>query len=532
MNKHVLTFDVGTTGLKTCIYTYRKGLTLSASTSKTYPLTILEGGKVEQNPDMWWQAIKDTIPIVLKKANVPKTDIGAIAFCSQMQGLVLCDDKGQALRPAMSYLDTRAEEQKKRFMTAGPQVADIRVDVLRGLWVNGAVPASVKDPIWKYLWVKENEPDLFSKVKYWLDVKEYLIFRLTGKAIMTTDTAFTTFLYDTRPGRYQWDNTLIRKYKINKEHLPPVVETSACVGQVKTDILNELDLSGEIQVFGSGGDACLIGLGAGSVDPGDTHVYTGTSGWVSTYSDSRKLDINAMIASVPASKLGYFNFFAEQETAGKCLEWVRDHLALDEIDLYLDTKTVVDDPETIYDNLFDFLVEEISKVPPGSHGVIFTPWLHGNRSPVEDPNSRGIFFNLSLDTGKRAMIRAVVEGIIFNERWLLESIEKTTKTNKVIRYVGGGAQNAYIGQMMADILQRPIEIPEHPQYAGTTGAAIVAAVGLGLITDIDKAARALKVSNRFEPDPQLAKAYDKNYEVFKKLYVANKKFFKILNHKT
>lgn len=163
----------------------------------------------------------------------------------------------------------------------------------------------------------------------------------------------------------------------------------------------DLGLPEGIPVMAGGGDASRIGIGAGSVRPGDTHVYTGASGWVSTLVKKRTLDLSAMIASVPAVRQGYFNYFAEQETAGKCLEWVKDHLALDEIHLFLNDKTIVDEPEAVYDSLYDFSVQSISTVPPGAGGVLFTPWLHGSRSPFEDPYARGVFFNLSLESGKR-----------------------------------------------------------------------------------------------------------------------------------
>jgi xylulokinase len=530
MNRLILTFDVGTTGLKTCLYAFENQPRLVAFAGSEYRLRIGDSGEAEQDAGQWWDALRDSTGRVLENAGLKDPRIHGIAFSSQMQGLVLVDDAGRALRPAMSYMDQRAGRIKEKVMGRGPGIAGVRLDLLvRGLRVNGGVPASVKDPIWKYLWVKENEPDVFSSIRYWLDVKEYLIFRMTGKAVMTTDSAFATFLYDTRPGREGWDKKLIRKYGVCGEHLPPVVPASQVAGSLMKSSAMDLGLPAGISVMASGGDASLIGIGAGSVRSGDTHVYTGTSGWVSTLVKKRTLDLSAMIASVPAVRQGYFNYFAEQETAGKCLEWVKDHLALDEIHLFLNDKTIVDEPEAVHDSLYDFLVQSISTVPPGADGVLFTPWLHGNRSPFEDPYARGMFFNLSLESGKRTMIRAVIEGIMFNQRWLLDSIERKISTNPTIRFVGGGAVNPFLGQMLSDILHRPVEIPEHPRLAGATGAAVVAAKGLGWIDSYEQVGEKIPIAHRFRPYEGYKSHYDKNYIVFKRLYRDNKKNYYRLN---
>lgn len=530
MDRYIITYDIGTTSTKTCLYSLSNGLELINSASVTYELDIKPGGIAEQNPQDWLDAMSVSTRKVLERSSVKPEEISGIAFCSQMQGLVLVDETGKPIRPAMSYMDNRASKQKENFMNRGPKIFDLRIDaILRGLRINGAVPASVKDPVWKYLWVKENSPEDFNKIDFWFDVKDYLIFALTGAAIMTPDSAFATFLYDTRSGNKRWDKGLIKKYDVNPDHLPEVIHATDIAGYTKEEIGEFLGLRAGIPVFGSGGDATLIALGSGAVNPGDTHVYTGTSGWVSTVVTKRIIDIDAMIASVPATQDGMYNYFAEQETAGKCLEWVKDHLALDEISLFLSQSTIMDDPQRIHDSLYDYLVEVISKREAGSGGVLFTPWLHGNRSPFEDPTARGIFFNLSLDTGKADMIRSVVEGIIYNQFWLLKSIEKSVKTNSVLRFVGGGAQNRFISQMMADITGRVVEVPEHPQYVGAAGAAIVAALGLGWLKSYSEITTSIHIKDRVEPNNELNRIYSRYFSVFKKLYHSNKRHFHMLN---
>ncbi len=454
-NEYVIACDFGTTGIKTCLFSLENGVTLRAQAMRGYDLTIGEGGRAEQDPDQWWNAMRETTREVLAETSVPAERVLGISFCSQMQGLVLVDKNGRHLRPSMSYMDQRAVEQKRRGIEHGIQVSGINVfKLVPWLRSAGGLAASVKDPLWKYHWVRDNEPDIFARVHKWLDVKEYLIARATGKFVMTRDSAFATFLFDSRPGRFRWDKKLCKMLDVDYAHLPEVIRASDSAGEMLPEAAKELGLAPGTKVFGGGGDASLIGVGAGAVETGDTHIYIGTSGWVSTVTDRRVIDLNHMIASVVGAQDGLYNYFAEQETSGKCLEWVKNHLALDEIGIYLEKKQVTDHPEAVYKSLYEFLTATIAEVPPGSGGVIFTPWLHGNRCPFEDPDARGIFFNIGLNTGKRAMIRSVVEGICFHKRWMLEAQETKIRTSEIIRFVGGGALAPHTCQILADVTGR------------------------------------------------------------------------------
>ena len=241
------------------------------------------------------------------------------------------------------------------------------------------------------------------------------------------------------------------------------------------------------------------------------------------------VDTSHRIAAIVGAQPGKYNYFAELETAGKCLEWVKDHLALDEINIYLKKIDVVQSKESQYASLYDYMSEVIDTIPAGSGGVIFTPWLHGNRCPFEDPNARGIFFNISLETGKTELIRSVVEGVCFHIRWFLETQEKKVKTSKIIRLVGGGALSDVTCQILADCTGRIIETIDSPQNAGAVGACALVAVGLGIIDDLSVAKKLILPSKRFEPNMGNKSIYDKNYEVFKRLYRSNKKNFALLN---
>ena len=528
---YVLAYDVGTTGVKTCLFGIERHITLLSSAQAGYGLYLLENGGAEQSPEEWWAAMCETTRSLFAGSEISPGQVAGISFCSQMQGLVLVDREGAPVRRAMSYMDQRAAAELKRGLAHGPQIAGANVGrLLRCLRATGAVPSSVKDPVWKYKWVQSNEPENFARTDKWLDVKEYLILRCTGQTVMTEDSAYATLLYDTRRGHEGWCYELCNLFGVKPEHLPPIIRSTDPVGGGLTaTAAAALGLRPGTPVFGGGGDASLIGVGAGASGIGSTHIYCGTSGWVSTVTDRQQVDVSAMIAAIVGAQRGRFNYFAEMETAGKCLEWVRDHLALDEIGIYLEKRDVAESPEAVYASLYDYLSETVERCPPGAGGVVFTPWLHGNRCPFEDPSAGGMFFNLRLDTGKTEMIRAVLEGICFHLRWMLECQAKKVPTSPVLRFVGGGALSPVTGQILSDITGRTVQVPASPQNTGAVGAAAVAGVGLGVIPGLDAVGELLPVERTYTPNPAHRSVYDRNYAVFRKLYAANKSLFRALN---
>jgi xylulokinase len=527
---YVVAYDIGTTGVKTCLFGIDRDIRMLAHANMGYGLYILENGGAEQDADEWWNAMCQTTRAVFAQTDVKPSEVAGISFCSQMQGLVLVDREGKALRRPMSYMDQRARREIKEGMACGVQIAGANVGkLIRSLRLTGAVSSSVKDPIWKYKWVENNEPEVFSRVYRWLDVKEYLICRCTGSFVMTDDSAFSTFLYDTRDGHRGWSRELCRMCGVNFDHLPELIKATDVAGRLSGRAAEELGLAEGTPVFGGGGDATLIGVGAGCTNVGQTHIYCGTSGWVSTVVDRRMVDISAMIASIVGAQEGKYNYFAEMETAGKCLEWVKDHLALDEIGVYLEKKNVTESQEAVYTSLYDYLTETVKRIQPGAGGVIFTPWLHGNRCPFEDPNSAGMFFNIKLETGKTELIRAVLEGVCYHLRWMLECQDKKIRTSDTLRFVGGGALSPVTCQILADITGRRVETVASPQNVGSVGAAAVMGVGLGIIDSLEAAGKFIPVTAAFEPDKAVKAAYDKNYTVFKKLWKANKDSYRILN---
>ena len=487
---------------------------------------------MEQNPDDWWAAIVKATRTVIQRSGIDPQEIQGMAFCAQMQGFVPVDKDGFALRNAMSYMDNRSTAQIRAGLYHGwPRISGWNAyKTLRSLQVTGGLSASVKDPVWKYRWMSDNEPELFASLHKWLDVKDYLVLRSTGAYSMGYDSANATFMFDTRPGRLGWHQEICNLFGVKLDHLPPVIAATDVAGRLTESASRELGLAAGTPVFGGGGDLSLISVGAGCFERNAIHVYTGTSGWVVATVDRRMTDIDALVASILGAIPGWYNYISEQETAGRCLSWVRDHLALDEIGIYLDRadgQRYSDKVQQVR-SLYEFLNQEVEKVPPGSNGVIFTPWLHGNRSPFEDPNARGMFFNIGLETGKRELIRAVLEGVAYHQRWMLETVEKKVPRQETLRFVGGGAQSTVWAQILSDVTGREIEVIENAQNAGTVGAAIVCAVGLGK-TDFQHAGQLIRVEKRFSPQGKNQVVYERNYQVYRQLYRQNRELFRQLN---
>ena len=539
MSKHVITYDIGTTGIKTCLIEIDQEIKILASATVGYNLYVddetgVKGG-AEQDTGEWWDAMCRTTKTVFDKApNVTKEQVEGISFCSAMQGLVLVDKEGNCIRRPMTYMDQRAREELKKGIAHGFKIAGAEVTkLLKYLRYTGAVSSSVKDPIWKYKWVEAHEPENFKKIYKWLDIKEYLILRASGEFVMTQDSAFATLLYDTRKGHEGWCKPICDMVGVNVDHMPEIKKSTEKVGEVTEKAAHELGLAPGTAVYGGGGDSSLIGVGAGAVEIGDTHIYSGTSGWVGTVVPEQLVDAGAMMAAIVGVNPKSYNYFGELETSNKCVGWVKDHLALDEIGVFLKKYgNAADSLEQVEFNMYDYLEEVIDSIPAGSNGVIFTPWLHGNRCPFEDPNSAGMFFNIRLETGKTELIRSVVEGICFHMRWMLERQEQKIskyQTTKSVRFCGGGALGETTCQILADILQRDVVVVESPQNIGAVGAAACIAVGMGIIPKMEDVKKLISIKKTYHPNLAHKDVYDKNFKVFQNLYKSNKENFAILN---
>lgn len=322
------------------------------------------------------------------------------------------------------------------------------------------------------------------------------------------DVAGATFLYDVKRGC--WSEELCRMTGVEMGHLPELCGSTDQVGRLLPQAAAELGLAEGTPVFAGGTDVSLCQVGGGCMEPGDVNVYSGTSGWVETTVDRLHTDIGNLIGTLPGADPAAYNYVAEVDTSGKCMEWVKDRIDL---------------PDMSYGELDAY----IRDVPAGSGGVIFSPWMNGNRCPFEDANARGMFFNLDLNVRGRDLVKAVIEGVCMHMRWLLEASETTFKTRPAVRFTGGSAISPVICQILADVLNRPVEAVENPRLVGAAGAAALMAVGFGLLPDIKDIKSMIRVHAVYQPNPQSVQVYDRMFPVFKGLYKNNKQAYAALN---
>lgn len=525
---YIVSVDVGTTVLKACLFEFDAFCSLVSEAEAKYELYSTNDGGSEQDHEAWWQALCRATGEVVAKSGIDPADVAGFSVCAQMLGLILPDRDGVPVRRPMNYLDQRAREQWRKGICSGFRLGGYNVrKTLTSLLLTKSAPLDVKDTLWRYKWVQENEPESFAKACKWVDVKDYLNGRCTGSFVTTEDVAYVTMLYENAHGKKNFSPRLLKLFGVREEHMPKVIRSTDVVGYLTPTAAAQMGLAAGTPVFGGGGDASCIPLGSGHTQPGTTHVYIGTSGWVSTVCKKQYMDPFNRIATIYGAEEGRFNYHAEMNTAGKCYEWVRNNIVMDGIGLYSNDSDGTSPGEDI--DLYDRLSRIVEQTPIGSGGVIFAPWLAGERCPISTSYPCGMYFNLSLETDKAALVRAVLEGICYHVRWMLERHEKKLPTSRSLRFVGGGALSPVVCQMLADITGKTVETVPWPQNAGAVGAAMIAAVGLGAIPDFDSANQYIPILCSYAPDPEAKAVYDQYYRVYKRLYPRNKKLFDSLH---
>lgn len=506
----VLAVDVGSTLLKCALY--RDDLSLAAEGGEQIPLHV-DGPRVEIDPRDWWRALARAVPRLLSSAGARAAEVDAVAFSSQMQGVVMVDRELSPLRRAIGYLDTRATGVFAREMCAGwPRVAGVNArKLLSSVRATNIAPGSPKDPLWKVRWLLQHEPELMARAHKWLDVKDWLVARCTGRACTTADSAHLSCLYTFEGEKSRYSEALCRMYGIDPRLLPEVVPGDAVAGALLPEAAAALGLAPGTPIIPGGGDVSCVGLGAGTVDEGDTHVYLGTSGWVGQVTHRKLLDTGRFIAALRTCLPGECLYLGELQTAGVCLGWARGLLA--------ERGASADEAA---------LADEAEGSPPGANGLLFAPWLHGSRSPNEDPHARGLFLNLSLEHRRSDMLRAVFEGVALHLAWILEGVEDRARVAPRLRFVGGGARSALWAQCLADAASRPVETVASPQLCGARGAALLGLAATRPGTDLKALARAIAPERTFFPDAGRAQLYRGRRALLARAHKANRPLFRAL----
>ncbi len=517
--KYILAFDHGTSGVKTAIASVY-GEILDFEFEKT-PLYLKENGGAEQDPDEWWQAILMTSTRLIDKELVPVDDIVAICCSSQWSGTVAVDSDGNHLMNAIIWMDSRGAPYIKKEFSGFLKISGYPIrDIIRWVRRTGGGPTlSGKDPIAHILFLRNEHPEIYDNTFKFLECKDFLNLKFTGKFAASYDSITLYWLTNTRNiNNIYYDKALMKRLRINRDNLPELKRAIDVLGTIKPEIADQIGINRDVKVIMGSPDLQSAVVGSGAVQDYQGHIYIGTSSWIICHVPYKKTDVFHNIASIPSAIPGKYFVANEQESAGACLNFLRDKI------FYVDDEKLIDNPKAF--KIFDKIVEN---VPAGSDTLIFTPWLYGERTPVEDHTLRGGFHNLSLNTNRDHMIRAVFEGVAYNSRWVLKYVEAFIKRElEPLNIIGGGAQSDIWCQIYADVLNRTIRQVKDPIQANARGAAFIASVALGYIT-FDEIPNLIQFSKIVKPNQEHTKIYNDLYQEFLEIYKNNKTMYRRLN---
>jgi len=480
----IIGLDIGTNSVKAMMLQDGKIL---GQISVGYSPDYLGDGRVEQDPAIWWDATRKAIRDI---TTAHPGQVAAISAAGQMHSSVFLDGDGNVIRNAMLWNDTRTTRQVVDITQAAGGEAELLKMVQNRALEGFTLP--------KILWLRENEAENFAKVSKVVMPKDYINYKLTGRIATDASDAAGTMLLDV-PSR-SWSRTLLAKLNLSADLFPEVLESVDTVGKVQPNLAAELGLNPDTLVIAGGADNSCAAIGNGVTQVGQTIVSIGTSGTVVTMLDKmpQATDITGDVHLFNYSSPGKFYAMGCMLCAGESLNWLRDIVQVSDFDE------------------FNTLAAQSA---PGAGGVVFLPYLFGERCPHPDPTAKGMFFGLSNTTTRADMVRSVMEGVAYNVRAMYDLVAHFTPITEI--YVtGGGAKSDIWGRIFANTLQRPINvlnIEEGPAF----GAALIAGVGAGIFTNFDAAkAQFLKTAKTYEPDGDTV--YQQRFETFMKLYEANK----------
>jgi xylulokinase len=508
--QYVLAIDLGTGGPKVAVVSSTGRIVAHAHEPVT--LHLLSGGGAEQDPHQWWTAICTASRRALAQAAVSDEDLIGVGCTAQWSGTVAVGADGAPLMRAIIWMDSRGNHAIRNVASGAVNVLgyDPR-KILRWVQVTGGAPGlSGKDPVSHILFIRDALPDIYERTVTFLEPVDYLNLKMTGRTCASFDSIAAHWVTDNRDvDRVAYDPRLLEVTGLERSKLPELVAPGTIVGALTGQAASDLGMPAGVPVAAGAGDVHSAVFGSGAVADFDAHLYIGTSSWISGHVPFKKTAPTSNVASIPAALAGKYVIVDEHETAGACLTFIRDNLGLA--------------PD------FEAMNALVDQAEPGSGRVLFTPWLNGERSPVDDHTLRGGFHNLSLSTTRAQMVRAVFEGVAFNSRWLLEAVEKfADRRLESLAFIGGGANSDQWAQIHADILDREIRQMADPVLANARGAGLMALLALGRLS-VDQIPAMVEVRRTFTPDRSNAVEYDLLFHEFVTLYKQTKGMFKRLN---
>jgi xylulokinase len=490
--------DVGTTGTRAVIVR-PDGHVVGAATGDHQPMRMAKPGWAEQDPEDWWQATIRAVRAALEAAGLKGTDIAAVGLSGQMHGVVLLDKTHAVVRPSLIWCDQRSQAQCDWITST------VGAERLIQLVSN---PALTGFSAPKILWVRDNEPRVFGRAAHFLLPKDFVRFRLTGEFATDVSDASGTLLFDVTNRR--WSREMLSALELDPKLLPRAYESPEITGEITRETAVLTGLAAGTPVVGGGGDQASSAVGNGIVLPGLTSATLGTSGVIFTYTDAPKLDPRGRIHTFCHAVPGKWHVMGVTQGAGLSLRWFRDNFGASE--LWYARHTDVDP--------YDLIIKQAEKIPPGSDGLLWLPYLMGERTPHLDAQARGMWFGLTAAHTRAHMIRSILEGVAFSLRDSLEIFKELEIPVKQIRASGGGSRSFLWREIQADIYGKEL-VTLRTSEGSALGAALLAGVGAKTYSSVQESAQqAIQVRESMSPRPDRVKIYDRYYQVYRNLYPA------------
>jgi xylulokinase len=497
MMRYILAHDVGTTGDKATLYD--EDGSLVKSTFVGYHTAFPRPGWVEQNPEDWWRALCGSTRELLQVTGVPPSDIAGVAFSGQMMGAVATDAQSRPLRDAIIWADQRAVAQVDR---VADRISPRDVYAVTGHRLSASYSAA------KMLWLKDFEPRTYDQTFKFLQAKDFLAARLAGVFVTDPSDASGTNLYDLTFG--SWSAEIVDAFGIDAAKLPDIHPSIEVAGEVQPSAARETGLRAGTPVVIGGGDGSCAAAGAGVIDAGQAYNVIGSSSWIGLATPKPILDPEMRTFTWAHVVPGMFSPCGTMQAAGTSYQWARDQLAQSEQSVARSLGLPV----------YELMNQEIQQSPPGARGLLFLPYLMGERSPRWNPGARGAFIGLTVRHRHSDLLRAVLEGITLNLRVILEAFLRQGASIQALRVIGGGARSTVWNGILADIFGLPVHRLSVLEEATSMGAAVAGGIGVDLWKDFSQVNQMVSVVQETHPDEERRALYDELYTAFNEAYVA------------
>jgi xylulokinase len=497
MKNYILAHDLGTTGNKATLYDPEGALVSNAFYA--YDTEYAQASWAEQDPEDWWQAVCASTHKLLVQTRVRADEVACIVFSGQMMGCVPLDKEARPLRKAIIWADQRSVEQER---WVGERISPEEVYRITGHRLSASYSLG------KILWLRDHQPDIYQAAYKFVHAKDAIVARLTGVFVTDPSDASGMNLYDLEGGA--WSERIIEATELEPAQLPGLRPSIDVVGEVLPEVADQVGVATGTPVVIGGGDGACAAAGAGVVSEGAAYNYIGASSWIALATEKPIYDPDHKTFTFGHVAPGMFMPTGTMQAAGASYQWIRDQICPVEVQA----------AETLRVSPYELMNLEAENSPIGANGLIFLPYLLGERSPRWNPRARGAFLGLTIRHTRADMIRAVLEGVTMNLRVILDAFKSQGAKIEAMRLIGGGARGRFWNQMMASVYGIPVHRLAILEEATSMGAALTGGVGVGLYPDFSMIETMNQVREIIEPDPAAQTAYEQVYPIFEAAYQA------------